>query len=443
MNRLMWSHDRLAPNVSLLASRGIMVLGPGEGDQACGEPARAACSSPTRLWRRSWPARGWLARRRKLIVTAAPPVSDRSGPVHHQPQLGKMGFAVAEAARDAGATVVLSRPGQRVHAAGRDALDVENGRSDACRGQPALPGTESSSPPRPCPTTGGAGTTEKIKKTSASLSSRSPHHRHTREGGWAHAALRRGVRGRDPDTSNAMRSPSSRARPDMIAANQSAMPAFDQERQCAHGVLAGGKRERHVPQAADRRGTDRADAAHYAARSTAVANGPGGRPAVQRRGALTQCGRRKSANPRPAPPAGGCSMRASVANSRSRSTRRTARHARPPALHRQALTLAPARRNSCRPYRDPLADRPGRGVLPRSGPFTNRNRDGNLVGLIDSITRAGDGSCWNRSGSHYTIAPVADRPMVIVPIVQVALDVVESFAGTARGAGGFGSSGTS
>ena len=53
-------------------------------------------------------------------------------------------------------------------------------------------------------------------------------------------------------------------------------------------------------------------------------------------------------------------------------------------------------------------------------------------------------SCWNRGDRPYTVAP-GERiaQMIVVPVVQVALEVVEAFADSARGAGGFGSSGTS
>ena len=53
-------------------------------------------------------------------------------------------------------------------------------------------------------------------------------------------------------------------------------------------------------------------------------------------------------------------------------------------------------------------------------------------------------SVWNRGGASFTINP-GDRiaQMVMVPVVQVAFDVVEDFSATARGTGGFGSSGHS
>ena len=53
-------------------------------------------------------------------------------------------------------------------------------------------------------------------------------------------------------------------------------------------------------------------------------------------------------------------------------------------------------------------------------------------------------SCWNRGQAPYTVAP-GERiaQMVVVPVVQVDLTVVDDFVETRRGAGGFGSSGTS
>jgi dUTP pyrophosphatase len=83
-------------------------------------------------------------------------------------------------------------------------------------------------------------------------------------------------------------------------------------------------------------------------------------------------------------------------------------------------------------------------LLPRSG-LGHKNGIvlGNLVGLIDSDYQGPlMVSCWNRSAAPFTINP-GDRiaQMVIVPVVHVDFEVVEDFAATARGAGGFGSSG--
>jgi dUTP pyrophosphatase len=83
-------------------------------------------------------------------------------------------------------------------------------------------------------------------------------------------------------------------------------------------------------------------------------------------------------------------------------------------------------------------------LLPRSGLGHKHGIVlGNLVGLIDSDYQGPlMVSVWNRGTETFTINP-GDRiaQMVIVPVVQVALEVVEDFAVTARGEGGFGSSG--
>lgn len=69
---------------------------------------------------------------------------------------------------------------------------------------------------------------------------------------------------------------------------------------------------------------------------------------------------------------------------------------------------------------------------------------GNLTGLIDSDYQGQIFvSCWNRGGVTYTIQP-GERiaQMVFVPVVQAEFDVVAEFAGSERGDGGFGHSGT-
>jgi dUTP pyrophosphatase len=83
-------------------------------------------------------------------------------------------------------------------------------------------------------------------------------------------------------------------------------------------------------------------------------------------------------------------------------------------------------------------------ILPRSGLGHKSGIVlGNLVGLIDSDYQGPlMVSCWNRSDAPFTINP-GDRiaQLVLVPVVQAEFDVVEDFAASTRGAGGFGSSG--
>ncbi len=83
-------------------------------------------------------------------------------------------------------------------------------------------------------------------------------------------------------------------------------------------------------------------------------------------------------------------------------------------------------------------------VLPRSGlGAKNGIVLGNLVGLIDSDYQ-GQLMCalWNRGQAAFTLQPMERiAQLIVVPVVQVALNVVEEFAASERGAGGFGSTG--
>ena len=83
-------------------------------------------------------------------------------------------------------------------------------------------------------------------------------------------------------------------------------------------------------------------------------------------------------------------------------------------------------------------------ILPRSGLGHKHGIVlGNLVGLIDSDYQGQlMVSCWNRGREPYTISP-GERiaQLVIVPVVQVELEVVSDFTATHRGDGGFGHSG--
>ena len=83
-------------------------------------------------------------------------------------------------------------------------------------------------------------------------------------------------------------------------------------------------------------------------------------------------------------------------------------------------------------------------ILPRSGLGHKHGIVlGNLVGLIDSDYQGPlMVSCWNRGNAPFTIEPMERiAQMVIVPVVQASFRRVESFEATARGKGGFGSTG--
>src|SRR6266568_8338286 len=83
-------------------------------------------------------------------------------------------------------------------------------------------------------------------------------------------------------------------------------------------------------------------------------------------------------------------------------------------------------------------------ILPRSGLGHKHGIVlGNLVGLIDSDYQGPlMVSCWNRGGAAFTIQPLERiAQLVIVPVVQASFRVVQTFDDSARGEGGFGSTG--
>jgi dUTP pyrophosphatase len=83
-------------------------------------------------------------------------------------------------------------------------------------------------------------------------------------------------------------------------------------------------------------------------------------------------------------------------------------------------------------------------ILPRSGLGHKHGIVlGNLVGLIDSDYQGQlYVSTWNRGRASFTIEPMERlAQLVVVPVVQVEFNVVETFDTSARGAGGFGSTG--
>ncbi|MBL8379733.1 MAG: dUTP diphosphatase [Burkholderiales bacterium] len=85
-------------------------------------------------------------------------------------------------------------------------------------------------------------------------------------------------------------------------------------------------------------------------------------------------------------------------------------------------------------------------VLPRSGLGSKSGIVlGNLVGLIDSDYQ-GPLTCalWNRGSAEFTVQPLERiAQLIVVPVAQVEFDVVQEFAASTRGSGGFGSTGRS
>jgi phosphopantothenoylcysteine decarboxylase/phosphopantothenate--cysteine ligase len=109
MNREMWAHPATQRNLAQVAQDGAVVLGVGSGDQACGEAGDGRMLEPAELLDDviAFFAPKVLAGR-KVLVTAGP-TFEAIDPVRGITNLssGKMGFAIARAAREAGADVTL------------------------------------------------------------------------------------------------------------------------------------------------------------------------------------------------------------------------------------------------------------------------------------------------------------------------------------------------
>ena len=109
MNREMWAHPATQRNVAQLQADGAVVLGVGQGDQACGETGDGRMLEPQEILQdvvahfQPQSLRG-----RRVLITAGP-TFEAIDPVRGITNLssGKMGFAIARAAREAGAEVSL------------------------------------------------------------------------------------------------------------------------------------------------------------------------------------------------------------------------------------------------------------------------------------------------------------------------------------------------
>jgi phosphopantothenoylcysteine decarboxylase/phosphopantothenate--cysteine ligase len=145
MNRLMWSNAATQANVSILRQRGIRLLGPATGEQACGETGEGRMLEPQEIadaLGAAVAAHGVLAGLR-VIVTAGP-TRERIDPVRFisNRSSGKMGYAVAAAARDAGADVTLvSGPVSLDTPYGVRRVDVESANDMRAAVHDALDGT--------------------------------------------------------------------------------------------------------------------------------------------------------------------------------------------------------------------------------------------------------------------------------------------------------------
>jgi phosphopantothenoylcysteine decarboxylase / phosphopantothenate---cysteine ligase len=132
MNRVMWANKATQANVETLIARGVRILGPASGNQACGEVGAGRMWEPIKLAESLLepPANAGLLAGLNVLITAGP-TRERLDPVRYltNRSSGKMGFAVAEAAREAGAHVtVISGPVQLQTPAGITRINVESAR---------------------------------------------------------------------------------------------------------------------------------------------------------------------------------------------------------------------------------------------------------------------------------------------------------------------------
>jgi phosphopantothenoylcysteine decarboxylase/phosphopantothenate--cysteine ligase len=112
MNQAMWVNPAVQANRALLEARGVRFVGPAAGDQACGETGPGRMAEPDEIAAALLEHAGRLRlqplKGLKVVITAGP-TREPIDPVRYltNRSSGKMGFAVAAAAREAGAEVVL------------------------------------------------------------------------------------------------------------------------------------------------------------------------------------------------------------------------------------------------------------------------------------------------------------------------------------------------
>ena len=132
MNRVMWGNKATQANLDTLKSRGIRIFGPAEGSQACGEVGAGRMWEPAQIAQSLLepPVNAGLLTGLNVLITAGP-TRERLDPVRYltNRSSGKMGFAVAEAAREAGAHVtIVAGPVQLPTPVGVTRINVESAR---------------------------------------------------------------------------------------------------------------------------------------------------------------------------------------------------------------------------------------------------------------------------------------------------------------------------
>jgi phosphopantothenoylcysteine decarboxylase/phosphopantothenate--cysteine ligase len=145
MNQAMWAHPATRANCAVLTGRGVTLLGPASGQQACGDEGPGRMLEPGELLEAvvSRLGAGQRLSGRRVLVTAGP-TREAIDPVRFigNRSSGKMGFAMAAAARAAGAEVTLvAGPVTLATPPGIDRVDVETAEEMRAAVFTYLPGT--------------------------------------------------------------------------------------------------------------------------------------------------------------------------------------------------------------------------------------------------------------------------------------------------------------
>ena len=131
MNHQMWKHAATRRNLDRLERDGMRILGPGDGPQACGEFGPGRMLEPEMLCAEIAKLFGPRPLTGKRVIVTAGPTREPIDPVRYisNHSSGKQGFAIAEAARDAGADVTLiSGPVGLATPSGITRIDVTTGQ---------------------------------------------------------------------------------------------------------------------------------------------------------------------------------------------------------------------------------------------------------------------------------------------------------------------------
>ena len=421
MNRQMWDNRATQRNVDRLRADGVTILGPAAGDQACGEVGMGRMLEAAEIFAEAAAMLGPKPLAGKRVLVTAGPTFEPIDTVRGITNLssGKMGFAVAQAAAEAGAAVTLvAGPTALPTPAGVERQSVVTAREmhDAvlARAKEAdvFVGVAAVADYHVANRKG-----HKLKKSDGcgarDRARREPRHPRVGRGDEERPVLRRVCR-RDREPAR-VRPGEAQEEADSAAGGESRPGGVRARRQRPHALRRPG-RARPRPCAEDRAGApaDRPHREHAPALSMARID-------------VRILDPRLHDSPPQYATAGsaGLDLKACIPE--------------PLLLRPGDSALVPSG------IAIHLAD-PGLAalVLPRSGLGHKHGIVlGNLVGLIDSDYQGQIMvSTWNRSREPYTLQPLERiAQLVIVPVLQVALNVVEAFAESERGAGGFGSTG--